>query len=564
MDLSLIKISQVIPLVSATFVFWFGFFVLSRGKKTEMSITFFLFSLAVTGWLFGTFMLFGSDTDDKAIFWDKIIYNFVILIPPLLYHFTNAFVGKTGMIKRFLIVLTYLIFLVLLFTNIFTSQFVNDIFRYTWGVHAKAGIFHHIFLGLFVLYSFEIYRLMIIFYLRSGGFKKQQAKLIFIGLLNFGTIGFLGFLPAYEISVYPIAYLSGLLFAVITGYAITRYQFLEIRSFAAQLFIVSINIIAFSYIFVSERADEYVIKTIFFVGVAFTSYLLKLSFDKGTEQREELQILTKRLAKNNEKLKALDRAKNEFISITAHQLRTPPTVIKGYITLAQEDPKNKLDDETKESLERALISNERLIDLIEDILNVSRIESGNMKYEVRQGESFEEILDELNDAFALKAKDKGLELILNKPKKPLPKIPMDRKKIREVVSNILDNAIKYTREGSVEISAREKGGNIRIEIKDTGVGITKEDMEELFKKFSRGKNPGRLGAEGTGLGIFVGKKIVEDHGGRIWAESDGADKGSTFVIELPIDSKEIEKFAFDNMPAEEKAKEEVKSFVEDI
>jgi signal transduction histidine kinase len=540
MDLSLIKISQIIPLISSMFVFWFGFFVLSKGKKTEMNITFFLFSLAVTGWLFGTFMLFGSKGDEQAIFWDKLIYNFVILIPPLLYHFTNAFVEKTGMRKRIFIALTYLVFLILLYTNIFTDQFVGDIFYYAWGIHAKAKIFHHIFLGLFILYSFEVYRLIIIFFLKSKGIKRQRAKFIFIALLNFGTIGFVGFLPAYEVSVYPFAYISGLLFAVITGYAITRYQFLEIKSFAAQLLIISINIIAFSYILISESLDEYIIKTVFFIGMAFTSYLLKLSFDKGNKQKEELEKLTKKLAKSNNKLKELDRAKNEFISITAHQLRTPPTVIKGYISLAQEDPNNILDEDTKESLNRALISNERLIDLVEDILNVSRIESKNMKYEMKENQLCEDVLNELFDAFALKAKSKGLKLILNRPKKELPRIIMDRKRIREVVSNLVDNAIKYTPKGNVEISAKQSKNNIRIEVKDSGVGIAKDEMSYLFKKFSRGKNPDRLGAGGTGLGIFVDKKIVEDHGGRIWAESRGINKGSTFIIEIPIKSKEAQ------------------------
>ncbi|MDD3498228.1 MAG: HAMP domain-containing sensor histidine kinase, partial [Candidatus Moranbacteria bacterium] len=299
------------------------------------------------------------------------------------------------------------------------------------------------------------------------------------------------------------------------------------------------------------------------------SYLLIKSSRETVKQKEELEILSKKLAKNNRKLKELDDAKNEFISITAHQLRTPPTVIKGYINMAQEDPNNKLDDETRDALDRALISNERLIDLIEDILSVSRIESGKMRYEMKEDQDIEGVLEEIYESFLLRAQDKGLELVLSNPKERLPKIFMDGKKIREVISNLVDNAIKYTREGKVEIVASERDGNIRIEVKDTGVGVPREEMPYLFKKFSRGKNPGRLGAEGTGLGIFVGKKIVEDHGGKIWIESEGANKGSTFIIELPVRAVEQEEKRIIEEERREKIKEarqekEVEKFVEEI
>ncbi|MDH4330088.1 MAG: ATP-binding protein [Candidatus Moranbacteria bacterium] len=532
------SITQVIPLISAIFVFWLGFFVLSKNWRSELSITFSLFTLAVTGWLFCTFMLLISTSNPQAVFWEKFIYTFVILIPAVLYHFSVVFVEKK---KKSLIVLTYITFILILLINVFTNYFTEGIFHYRWGIHSEARLFHHIFLFLFFIYSFEVYRLFIVFYRKSKGFKKQQAKLIFFGLLNFGTIGFTGFLPAYGISVIPIAYVSGILFAIIAGYAITRYRFLDVRVFAAQFLIVVLNIVAFSYIFVSKSVEEYVVKFIFFIGILITSYLLKRSFEKELKQRQELEVLAKELKRANARLKKLDEAKTEFLSIASHQLRTPLTAIKGYLSLIDEGLYGKVNKDVEEVLGKIHISNERLIGLVEDLLNISRIEAGRMQYSMKEVQICDEIMKDLRASFELRAEDKGLKLIFNKPKIPVPKVMMDKNKIREVISNIIDNAIKYTEKGHVEVKVRKTDGNIRVTVTDTGIGIPKSEIPYLFKKFSRGKDTKRLNADGTGLGIYLAKKIIKDHNGKIYIESKGKGKGSTFVIELPIVNGEIEK-----------------------
>jgi signal transduction histidine kinase len=245
--------------------------------------------------------------------------------------------------------------------------------------------------------------------------------------------------------------------------------------------------------------------------------------------------MSKKLEANNKKLKELDNAKNEFISIVAHQLRTPPTVIKGYLNLAKDDPNNKLDEVTKDSLSRALVSNDRLIELVEDILNISRIESGKMQYDFQPNQSIEKLIVELKENFEVRARDHGLKLKLDIPNKKVPYIVMDSKKIRAVLSNLIDNAIKYTSKGSITIKYFTKNRNVVVEVIDTGIGISKKEMGNLFKKFSRGDNADQLGSGGIGLGIYVGRKIVEAHQGKIWVDSLGTGKGSTFIVELPIE-----------------------------
>jgi signal transduction histidine kinase len=262
------------------------------------------------------------------------------------------------------------------------------------------------------------------------------------------------------------------------------------------------------------------------------------------------------LALANDQLRKLDNAKTEFISIASHQLRTPITAIKGFASLLLEGSYGEVSKTVQGALEKIFVSAERLTNLIEDLLNVSRIESGRLTFTFEKA-SVEKILKELHENFLLVAKTKKFYLDLKLPKKPLPEFKMDAGKIRELVSNFIDNALKYTEKGGVTISAemRETGAVIddqgfvktgevapfgkviRITVSDTGIGIPKAEIPYLFKKFSRGKDVSRLHVSGTGLGLYVGKAIADAHHGATWVESDGAGMGSRFIIEIPVEGQ---------------------------
>ena len=183
--------------------------------------------------------------------------------------------------------------------------------------------------------------------------------------------------------------------------------------------------------------------------------------------------------------------------------------------------------------------NDRLAHLVEDLLNVSRIEAGRIQYNF-QPTQLADILIELHDMFLMPAKNKGLTFTLNVPRPALPLIIADPNKIKEITSNLIDNAIKYTPSGSVTVSLSQIGNNARIVIADTGIGIKPEDKEHLFTKFVRSKETSRMVVSGAGLGLFVGKSFVLAHKGNIWAESEGPGKGSQFIIELPIVNPELQ------------------------
>lgn len=248
---------------------------------------------------------------------------------------------------------------------------------------------------------------------------------------------------------------------------------------------------------------------------------------------KEVEKATAELKAANEELKKLDQAKSDFISIASHQLRTPLTVIKGYGSMMLEGSFGKIPASIEENVQKIYDSNERLIALVEDLLNISRIESGRLQFNWEVGQ-LEEMVGSVAEELTPNATKKGLSFKYQAPAKPLPPIKLDKTKLRQVAINLIDNAIKYTDKGGLTVSLSQEAGKLKFCVADTGMGIKEENLPSLFKKFSRGEKTSILHTEGTGLGLYVGKMMVEAHGGRIWAESDGEKKGSKFCFELPI------------------------------
>jgi signal transduction histidine kinase len=252
--------------------------------------------------------------------------------------------------------------------------------------------------------------------------------------------------------------------------------------------------------------------------------------------QKEVARQTKKLREANIRLRQLDKAKSEFISLASHQLRTPLSIIKGYISMILEGTWGKTNEKQKEQLKKVYLSNERLIKLVEDLLTVSRIESGRLEFDWELV-SLEDMIESVISEFSQVAAKKGLYLKYIKPNKPLPKVKVDSLKIRQVIQNLVDNALHYTKKGGVTIRLKKKKDKIVFSIQDTGIGISPKEQVTLFEKFSRGKYVGKMHTEGTGLGLYLAAKMIEAHQGKIWVESAGKDKGSTFYFELGVRGK---------------------------
>lgn len=254
------------------------------------------------------------------------------------------------------------------------------------------------------------------------------------------------------------------------------------------------------------------------------------------KMKEEVERATRRLRRINEQLKMFDKAKSEFISIASHQLRTPLAAIKGYTSMILEGDYGKFSKKVEEPLKNVFISSERMSSLVENLLNISRIESGRLIFNFKKIK-FNELIGSLAKEFQPVVKTKGLQLIC-KCNKTVPQITVDEVKIKEVVSNLIDNAIKYTEKGIIEVGVKtviEKEKRfVLLTVSDTGMGIAKEDLPTIFKKFTRGRKVFLIHTEGVGLGLYFSQKVIEAHKGKIWVESKGEGKGTTFFVKLPI------------------------------
>jgi len=234
--------------------------------------------------------------------------------------------------------------------------------------------------------------------------------------------------------------------------------------------------------------------------------------------------------------KLIEKMKNEFVSLTAHQLRTPLSAMKWSMKMLLDEDLGKLNKEQKDFLQDSYESNERMIYLINDLLNVTKIEEGKFIYNLTLT-NIKEIAQFVIKSYKKELKSRKLKIELKKPIKALPKVMVDVEKIRMVMENLIDNAVKYSNPDSkIIISLKQVKNEVEFSIKDEGIGIPKKQHPRMFSKFFRGSNVMKMDTEGNGLGLYITKNIIEAHNGKIWFESE-LDKGSTFYFQLPIKSK---------------------------
>lgn len=246
--------------------------------------------------------------------------------------------------------------------------------------------------------------------------------------------------------------------------------------------------------------------------------------------QDEVERQTKELKQANEDLKKLDKAKSDFISIASHQLRTPLTAIKGFSSMILEGSYGRVSSTLKDKVQKIFESAERLVRLVNDLLDLTHIEGGKIQFQFEKtdiGKMIQGVVDELS----IQADRKGLKLSFTDPGNVF--VWADESKLRQVLMNLIDNAVKYSFKGSVTVSLEQKDNQINVAVKDTGIGMSLEEMDSLFQKFVRSPKATHLHTEGSGIGLYVAKKLIEEHQGTIWGESRGEGEGSTFHVSLP-------------------------------
>jgi signal transduction histidine kinase len=248
------------------------------------------------------------------------------------------------------------------------------------------------------------------------------------------------------------------------------------------------------------------------------------------ERTAELEQRSQELSDTNVRLEEMSRHKSQFLANMSHELRTPLNSIIGYTKLMLDGLEGDINEEQKKDLHTVYTNSKHLLELINELLDLSRIEAG--KTVLSYGTfTISDLLSEVIPAIEQLAREKGVTLTYSVAP-DIDSLYADKAKTRQVLINILGNAVKFTDKGSIKLNVSEADSDIVFSVTDTGIGMKKEDLESIFESFKQVGPAQIAGYEGTGLGLTISKQFIEMQGGRIWAESK-LGKDSTFTFTLP-------------------------------
>jgi len=291
------------------------------------------------------------------------------------------------------------------------------------------------------------------------------------------------------------------------------------------------------------REGSYILAILVVLATLLYAAAYMVTAISGELRKRQRQVMQLREQFIEEKTGELERASGEitkleaeknrflhFLGIAAHDLKAPLTAIQGFLWVMLGGYAGKLTDKQKNMLERSSLRIKELLNLISDLLDIPRIETGQIVQEMKQA-SLRQVIKHSCDDVRNQAKEKGITLKVELPE-ALPKVYASVPRLQQVITNLLDNAIRYTAEGDVAIRVKEEKNHILIEVTDTGIGIPPDDLPHVFDDFFRASN---VDITGTGLGLSISKRLVEAHGGRIWAESPcpETNHGSKVAFTLP-------------------------------
>lgn len=523
--------------------------VLLENYKSWINRIFFFLSFSISIWIASNLLADLAHTNTSALFFSKFAIIWTALLPLLFnelitrLYFSNdlKYRKKYKIMFWFSICVTSLIILLSQ-----TSLNIQNVEIRSWGTDYQPGILYYVlFIYLLIAFSFSFFHLFEV-HRKFKNPMKSQAQFMLAGSLI--TV-FLAIITNIIAPILGNGFISVfgpptiLFFIGFTAYAITKQHLFNIKVITTELITFALWIFILIRTLLAPDTQGMLIEGGLLLVTIIIGTLLIRSVIKEVSQREKIEKLAGELQKANDRLTELDRQKTEFVSFATHQLRSPLTAMKGYASLILEGDLGKLSHELRSAIGRIFDSSNTLTNIVNDYLNISRIELGSMTYSFDTID-LKELVDNVIGELQPNIEKSKLKFSFEVDREKKYMVRADKDKFKQIIANIIDNSMKYTPSGSVAVSLFKKrttdetagvsahDGKIIFSVKDTGIGIAKEVMPKLFAKFSRAENGNRQNIYGTGLGLFVAKEIVTAHSGHIWAESEGEGKGSAFFVEL--------------------------------
>jgi len=516
-------------------------FIYINDINKKVNLSFSIFAIALTIWTVALF-IFRNTSLEYAGLVMRLIYISGMCIAVALWYFVHRFpeYSKIGIYKNILILgstLVIIIFLLIPGTIVEKAILLPDgsrsVILNSWGYYIFAIYFVFFYCGGLIIFWKQLRK--------TGSLLKKQSTFLLAGTGIAVIIG--GFfnivLPSpffYNYQYIHFGPACNIVIVLSVAYSIAKYQFMNIKVLLTEFFVIVLSIIILLQFFFVNSLIEMIINFIVLLAIIVVGFLLIRSVINEVERREEIAQLAHSLEKANLRLTELDNQKTEFLSIASHQLRTPLSVIKGYIELIKDGDYGKVPKDVIDILGKMEESNEHLAKLVDEFLNITRIEQGRTKfcygkYDLKK--MTKSVVEELTN----KAKENKLSISFRPGKGVKHEIYVDLEKIRHVMLNFIDNAVKYSNKGKILIKSENEDKGITFRVQDSGLGFDKKDEVNFFQKFYRGKNVEGINITGTGLGLYVCRKFIETHDGKIWGHSKGLGKGSEFGFWIPFKNK---------------------------
>ncbi len=571
-----------------------GLIVYLNNRKDSSGKVVAVISVTIGFWVLSAFLSDVTKNELLSLFLNRFIFVALISFIGGLFYLPFVFPMRSKIantIKIFIIVFSVMFGLITLFTPLIVSSIQFE----SWGSNITYGKLFMLFTGYTVIVLLVLLTKFIISYIKiKSHTEREKIRLFFTGLILVTVINVIVQVVIRNIvgsdEYYRFGNYSVIIFVGYTAYAIIKHQLFNIKVILTEVGVAIVNIAILEQIFLPRNSWQVFINVILLLIVAYGSYVLVKSVIWEIKQKEELQKLSTDLAHANEHLKELDKMKTEFVSLASHELLTPVSAIEGYLSMMLDEHLAKVDDPTAARyLDRIYRSSKRLARLISDMLNISRIEEGRLlveKKDIDLSELIKQVIDEIKfkaeemkqtvifDNGKSEALNPKSETISNDQKEAKWMTYGDPDKIKEVIVNLIGNSIKYSANpGEIKVIVKKVPTvvvqstwqkieddikerplddqeaitsavnphfkeivgpeQLLISVKDQGIGIPRDELPRLFKKFHRVGDYSTAESQGTGLGLYISRALVELHHGRIWADSEGPSKGSTFTFSLP-------------------------------
>lgn len=521
-------------LINALTAVSFGVLVLCKNWRNRQNQIFFLMTGSLAIWGIAYWQWLKAIDYDAALLWVRILAVGSVFIPTFFLDWIVQLMRKPKEIRNFVSLAYLAAITVALFAN--TEYVISGLSqKLSFPFWPDPGILYTIYFWLLYI-GVVFYSIHAIYhgYLEEKN-PQRRGQLLYIlwgAVLGFGG-GFTNFLLWYGIPIPPYGTFLVAAFPFLLGFSLIRHGLFNAKSIATEILVFFIGVILFIQLVLSHSLIEYVLRSAFFVLVVFFGVLLIRSVYREVEQRERIEKLAKALESANKQLEAANKGQENLIHLISHEVKGGLGKAIDVFAEITEGTYDSNYDALKKMAGMALHDNRKVVGQIEDVLNSANFRTGAVSYDKKPFD-FREALLESVSKYKPEAEAKGLSFEVRVAAGENYTVNGDRGLIvGHVFKNLIENAINFTPTGSITVQLSKTGNAVLLSVKDTGVGITPEDKERLFTEGGRGKDSLKVNVHSTGYGLFIAKQIVDAHGGRIWAESEGEGKGAMFVVKLP-------------------------------